>query len=100
MRILVGRIIRGILRRVAVEVRSSVRQSESHDRDNLKDPAFVAMLLRLHAHPDVVGITLSPNWWGGFTVLIETEDDEFVYNGDGQFDALAQAISDLCGVDA
>lgn len=97
---LVGRIIRGILRRVAAEVRSSVRHSESEDRDAMKDPAVVAMLLRLHAHPDVDGITLSPNWWGGFTVVVDVGWDEFEYVGADVDDALALSVSDLWGVDA
>jgi hypothetical protein len=100
MRILVGRIIRGILRRVAVEVRSSVQQSQSTDRDAMRDPVILVMMMRLHAHPDVMGITLSPNWWGGFSVLVETDDGEFLYSGDDMQETLAQAISDLCGVDA
>lgn len=99
MKLLVGRIIRGILRRIAVEVRSSVRSSESRDRDSLKDPVVVALLLRLHAHPDVDAITLSSNWWGGVTVLVETVEDDLEYHGDEIVDALALALSDLWGVD-
>lgn len=100
MRLLVGRILRGILRRVAAEVRSSVRSSEARDRDSLKDPVVVALLLRLHAHPDVEAITLSSNWWGGVTVLVETDDGEQAeYHGDEIDDALALALVDLWGAD-
>jgi len=100
MRILVGRILRGILRRVALEVRSSVRHSESTDRDALRDPVVVAMLLRLHAHPDVESITMDPNWWGGFTIVVGIDADEVEYHGADVVEALAIAISDVYDLDS
>lgn len=100
MRLLVGRIIRGILRRVAAEVRSATEYAESSDQDALRDPVVVAMLLRLHAHPDVTAITLEPNWWGGFTVLVEVDGDDVEYHGSEVVDALAIALSDVWELDS
>ena len=99
MRVIVGRIIRGVVRRLVGEVLRAVREARGEEEDLLEDPVVVSMLTRIHAHPDVESYTMFQNEWGGYTVQFTLRGSDFETNGFEPEEALAGAVIHIWGVD-
>lgn len=100
MRLIVGRIIRGVVRRLVGEVLRAVREAEDEEDDLLEDPVVVSMLGRLHAHPDVESYNLFQNEWGGYTAQFTLRGRDFETSGFEADEALARAVAHVWGDDA
>ena len=99
MNMLAGRIIRGVLRRFIAEVVKAVKASEVEEEAALNSEAAVALMSRLHAHPDVTDYDIFPNEWGGYTVRFTMREQDLAANGNDVEEALAKAVTYVWGLD-
>jgi len=99
MRHLVGRVVRGILRKVVAEVVKAVRASEEDEEDELEGEVGVALRWRLHAHPDLESYDVFPNEWGGYTVHLTVRGQDFATHAFEADEALARAVAFVWGED-
>lgn len=99
MRHLVGRVVRGILRKVIAEVVKAVRASEDEEEDELEGEVGVALRWRLHAHPDLESYDVFPNEWGGYTVHLTVRGQDFATHAFEADEALARAVAFVWGED-
>lgn len=100
MKVIVGRIVRGVVRRLVAEVLRAVQAAKDEEDDLLEDPVVVSMLARIHAHPDVESYTMFQNEWGGYTVQFTLRGSDFETNGFEPEEALARAVAHVWGDDA
>lgn len=100
MKLLLGRIVRGLLRRLIVEVKSAIEAAENEEEKAQDDPIVHALTTRLFAHPDVEFYTLFQNEWGGYTVQFTFRNSELMAHGSEMEEALSKAIAHVWGEDA
>ena len=99
MKVIVGRIIRGVVRRLVGEVLRAVQAAKEEDDDLLEDPVVGALFARIHAHPDVESYNLFQNEWGGYTAQFTLRGQDFETNGFEADEALARVVAHVWGDD-
>ena len=94
MKILVGRIIRGTLRRLIRKVSEVVEASRSSDAYDMEENPMVQVVKdRITSHPNFEAIRVYPTAWGGFGLDLDLDGYTHHVEADSIHEVLAFAMS-------